>query len=175
MIHTRRRLILPLVLVFTLLNTACPKVSQSALDKAANASKTIASRYVESVDFVANLYKGGALKLELKDKIADGLETFGKNGKKFNDLLKTYSAQYANGQVPSNVWSIIASNFDQLSGDFLKILDFLPQVAGLGDSKAFRAISAAVLALAQVLSQNSIIPDLQFRQLEREVRSYGLA
>lgn len=174
MIRQHKRLALSLIIAFALLNTACPKVSQSALDKAANASKTIASRYVESVDFVTDLYKGGALKLEVKDKIADGLETFGNNGKKFNDLLKTYSAQYANGQVPPNVWSTIAQNFDQLSADFLKILDFLPQAAGLGDSKAFRAISAAVLALAQVLSQNSIIPDLRFRQLEREVYSYGL-
>lgn len=173
MIQTRR-LILPLIIVFSLLNTACPKVSQSALDKAAKASNTVATRYVESVDFVTNLYVGGALKLELKDKIADGLETFGKNGKKFNDLLKTYSAQYANGQVPPNVWSTISSNFDQLSADFLRILDFLPQVAGLGDSKAFRAISAAVLALAQILSQNSIIPEMRFQQLEREARTYGL-
>lgn len=174
MIHLRRRQ-LALMLTLVLLNTACPKVSQSALDKGANASKTVATRYVEAVDFVADLYKGGALKLETKDKIADALITFGENGKKFNDLLKAYSAQYKDGQVPANIWSTIAQNFDTLSADFLKILEFLPQAAGLGDSKAFRAISAAVLALAQILSQNSVIPDGKFRQLEREAQRYGLA
>lgn len=169
-----RRRQLAIVLALVLLNTACPKPSQSALDKAANASKTVATRYVDAVDFVATLYKGGAVSLELKDKIAEGLETFGQNGKRFNDLLKNYSAQYANGQVPPNIWSTIAQNFDALSADFLKILDFLPQAAGLGDSKAFRAISAAILALAQILSQNSIIPDMKLRQLEREAVRYGL-
>jgi hypothetical protein len=126
------------------------------------------------VDFVISLYKGGAIKLELKDKIMDALIAFGQNGKKFNDLLKTYSTQYANGQVPPNVWTTIASNFDALSADFLKVLGFLPQTAGLGDSKAFRAISAAVMALAQVLATSSIIPHQQLQQLEREVIKYGL-
>lgn len=154
---------------------ACSRASQSALDKAANASRTVATRYVETVDFVTNLYKGGAIKLELKDKLADALIAFGQNGKKFNDLLKTYSAQFSNGQVPANIWSVIAQNFDVLSADFLKILDFLPQAAGLGNSTAFRAISAAIMALAQVLSTNSIIPELKFRQLEREAQKYGLA
>ena len=154
---------------------ACNRPPQSALDKAANASRTVATRYVETVDFVTNLYKGGALKLEMKDKIAAALETFGKNGKKFNSLLATYSSQYANGQVPANIWSTIAKNFDELSADFLKILNLLPQAAGLADTKAFRAISAAVLALAQVLSENSIIPDLKYQQLQREARTYGLA
>ena len=175
MIQQRRRTVIALALCSVMLFTACPKPSQSALDKAAKASDTVATRYVESVDFVTNLYKGGALKLELKDKIADALETFGKNGKKFNGLLATYSAQYANGQVPANVWSAIAKNFDELSADFLKILNFLPQAAGLADTKAFRAISAAVLALAQVLSENSVIPNLKYQQLEREAHTYGLA
>jgi len=172
---TTRRLALSLLLTFALLNTACPKPSQSALDKAANASRTVATRYVETVDFVTNLYKGGALSLETKDKIADALETFGKNGKRFNDLLAKYSSQYANGQVPANIWSEISTNFDALSADFLKILNFLPQAAGLGDTKAFRAISAAVLALAQVLSENSMIPNFKYERLEREARTYGLA
>lgn len=173
MIQTRRQLAVILALV--LITTACPKPSQSTLDKAAKASATVASRYVEAVDFVTNLYKGGAIKLELKDKIADGLITFGENGKKFNDLIKTYSAQFGDGQVPPNIWSAISQNFDALSADFLKILSLLPQAAGLGDTKAFRAISAAVLALAQILSETSVIPDSQFRQLEREVSRHGLA
>lgn len=170
-----KRIALSLLLALALVNTACPKPSQSALDKAAKASDTAATRYVESVDFVIALYKGGALKLEMKDKILDGLETFGKSGKKFNDLLKSYSAQYADGKVPANVWSTISQNFDELSAEFLKVIQLLPQAAGLGDSKAFRAISAAILTLAQILSTNSIIPDWKFRQLEREARSYGLA
>lgn len=171
-VQQRRQLTVVLALV--LVTAACPKISQSPLDKAARASDTIATRYVEAVDFMAALYKSGAIKLELKDKIADALIAFGQNGKKFNDLLKTYSAQYANGQVPANVWTTIASNFDALSADFLKVLAFLPQTAGLGDSKAFRAISAAVMALAQVLAMSSIIPAQRLQQLEREVAKYGL-
>lgn len=170
-----KRVTLSLVLTIALLNTACPKPSQSALDKAAKASDTVATRYVETVDFVTTLYKGGALSLELKDKIADGLEAFGKSGKKFNELLASYSTQYADGKVPANIWSTISENFDKLSADFLKVLQFLPQAQGLGDTKAFRAISAAVLALAQVLAQNSVIPEIKYRQLESEARTYGLA
>jgi hypothetical protein len=174
--HRRQLAILLMVAVISYsgYGFACSKASQSALDKAANASKTVATRYVETVDFVTELYKGGAIKLEMKDKIADALITFGQNGKKFNDLLKIYSLQFSNGQVPPNIWTIIAQRFDVLSADFLKIIDFLPQAAGLGNSTAFRAISAAVVALAQVLSTHSIIPDLKFRQLEREAQKYGL-
>lgn len=170
-----KRIALSLLLSVALMNTACPKPSQSAIDKAAKASATIASRYVETVDFVANLYKGGALSLATKDKIADGLIAFGENGKKFNNLLKSYSEQYADGQVPANVWATIAENFDKLSAEFLKVVNLLPQAAGLGDSKAFRAISAAVLALAQVLASNSVIPKSQLRRIETEVTRYGLA
>lgn len=170
-----KRIALSLILTLAILNTACPKPSQSTLDKAANASRTVSTRYVETVDFVTNLYKGHAIDLATKDKIADALETLGKSGKKFNALLASYSAQYADGKVPANIWSTISENFDKLSADFLKILPFLPQAAGLGDTKAFRAISAAVLALAQVLSENSVIPEMKFRQLEREARTYGLA
>lgn len=178
MIRLRRRQLAILLIValisYSGYGFACSRVSQSALDKAANASRTVATRYVETVEFVTDLYRGGAIKLEMKDKIADALITFGQNGKKFNDLLKTYSAQFSDGQVPPSIWSTIAQNFDVLSADFLKIIDFLPQAAGLGDSKAFRAISAAIVALAQVLSTNSVIPEMKFRQLEREAQKYGL-
>jgi len=171
---SNHRIGLALLLSSVMLFTACPKVSQSSLDKAANASKTVSTRYVETVEFVTELYKGGAIKLDMKDKIADALTTFGENGKKFNELLKTYSAQFSNGQVPASIWATIAQNFDVLSADFLKIVALLPQAAGLGNSTAFRAISAAVVALAQILSTNSIIPEMKFRQLEREVQRYGL-
>lgn len=158
-------------------STACPfsKASlQPSINKAAKASATIASRYPESVDFVAALYPG-SLSLEAKDKITDGLITFGENGKKFNSLLRGYLERQKNGeQLPSDIWATIADNFDKLSADFLKVLSFLPQAKGLGDSKAFRAISAAVLALAQVLASNSIIPDSKRVQLETEVNRYGL-
>ena len=170
----QKRKLMVLALCSVMLFTACPKVSQSSLDKAAHASDTIATRYVETVDFVTNLYRASAISPELKDKLMDALIAFGQNGKKFNDLLKSYSAQYANGQVPPNAWTTIATIFDVLSGDFLKVLAFLPQTAGLGDSKAFRAISAAVMALAQVLATSSIIPSRQLQQLEREVAKYGL-
>ena len=159
-------------------STACPfsgaKV-QSNVNKAAKASETISVRYVESVDFVGNLYAAGGLSLETKDKIMQGLITFGENGKKFNALLRGYIERQKNGeQLPVDIWSTIARNFDELSAQFLKVLNFLPQAKGLGDSKAFRAISAAVLALAQVLASNSIIPDSKRVELETEVSRYGL-
>lgn len=173
--HNRRRSLLALALCSVFLFTACPKPpSQAAIDKAANASKTIATRYVETVEFVTTLYKSGALPLATKDKIADGLISFGENGVKFNILLKNYSEQYGD-QVPGNVWSTISENFDKLSADFLKVLSLLPQASGLGDSKAFRAISAAVLVLAQVLASHSVIPGSQLKQIETEVNRYGLA
>lgn len=172
---TSKRRLLAIALTLSLLSLACPiKPSPAAIDKAANASKTIATRYVETVDFVTTLYKSGALSLATKDKIADALIDFGENGKKFNNLLANYSEQYGD-QVPSNIWQTISENFDKLSADFLKVINLLPQASGLGDSKAFRAISAAVLALAQVLASHSVIPESKFRQIETEVSRYGLA
>lgn len=177
---TSKRRLLSIVLTLSLLSgavgtqTACPKPSQSSIDKAAKASATIAVRYVETVDFVTVLYTSGTISLELKDKIADGLIAFGENGKKFNALLKTLSEQYRDGDVPANVWTTISENFDKLSAEFLKVISLLPQASGLGDSKAFRAISAAVLALAQILASHSIIPESQMRQIETEVNRHGL-
>jgi hypothetical protein len=161
--------------MLALLSTACPKPSQSQLDKAANASSAIASRYVETVDFVITLYSSKVISLEIKDKIMGALVAFGESGKKFNDLLKTYSIQFKNGIVPPDIWSVISTNFDTLSRDFLKLLDFLPQAAGLSSNKAFRAISAAVVALAQVLSQTGVIPDSRYHHLQKEAAHYGLA
>ena len=171
----QRKALLALALSAVLFCTACPvKVSQSALDRAAKASATIASRYVETVDLVGDLYKSGALSLAAKDKIADALIEFGEQGVKFNRLLKTYSAQFKDGNVPPNIWSVISTNFDTLSTEFLKVVNLLPGAAGLGNSKAFRAIAVAVVALAQVLASHSVIPESQLRQIETEVNRHGL-
>lgn len=165
---------LALLLVLVLSQVACPKVSQSQLDKAAKASQTIATRYVEVVDFVDTLWETKVItSLEMKDKIADSLITFGKGGKKFNELLSQLSASHADGNLPPNVWKTVIDNFDQLSAEFLAVLNLLPNAAGLSSSPAFRAISAAVLAVAKVLVEVGVnTPRIQ--QLEERSRQYGL-
>lgn len=167
--------VLPPVALTTLVvsQTACPKVSQSNLDKAAKASHTIATRYVEVVQFVDTLWETKVIKdLATKDRIADALITFGEGGKKFNGLLLQMSELYKDGNVPPSGWKVIVDNFDGLSKDFLQVLNLLPGVAGLSSSPAFRAISAAILAIAQTLVTAGVsTPAIQ--QLEREAARYA--
>lgn len=167
-------LVLAVVFAIVLTQTACPRVSQSNLDKAAKASRTIASRYVEVVQFVDTLWETKVIKdLATKDRIADALITFGEGGKKFNGLLLQMSELYKDGNVPPNGWKVIVDNFDGLSADFLKILNLLPNAAGLSSSPAFRAISAAVLAIAKELVSVGVnTPNIQ--NLQKEAARYGL-
>lgn len=168
----RHRRLMPFALVACLLFTACPKASQSQIDKAAKYSGTIASRYVETVDLVSAMYSSGAISLELKDKIADGLIVFGKAGVKLNALIAAYAAQYKDGSIPASVWGDIQKNFDVLSKEFLFVLSFIPQASSLSSSKAFRAISAAILALATTLSETGM--DVHLRELQEGIHRNGL-
>jgi hypothetical protein len=161
------------VVVLALVCTACPKVSESQLDKVAKSSRVVATRYVQVVDFVDALYTSKVIDLATKDRIADGLIKFGENGKKFNGLIATLSSQYQGGSVPPNVWRTISENFDALSKDFLAIVSLIPQASGLSSNTAFRAISAAILALATTLSGVGIsVPELE--RLKEGVSRYGL-
>lgn len=169
--------VLPPVALTTLVvsQTACPlKVSESTLDKTAKASRTIATRYVETVDFVDGLWEAKVItNLATKDKIADALITFGKNGKRFNSLLAQYSTQFKDGNVPGNVWKTISEHWAEITRNFLIVLDMLPQAAGLAQSAAFRAISAAVLAIATSLAQTGFsVPKL--KELQEGVSRNGL-
>lgn len=171
----RPALALIAVYVIVLTQTACPRVSQSNLDKAAKASNTIATRYVEVVQFVDTLWETKVIKdLATKDRIADALIAFGEGGKKFNALLLQMSALHKDGNVPPNGWRVIVDNFDVLSGEFLQVINLLPGAAGLSSSPAFRAISAAILAIAQTLVTAGVrTPNID--QLQKEAARYGLA
>lgn len=165
-------LVLAVVFTVVLTQTACPRVSQSNLDKAAKASRTIASRYVEVVQFVDTLYDNKAISLENKDKIMDALIAFGEGGKKFNGLLLQMDALYKDGNVPPNGWKVIVDNFDALSKEFLSVLNLLPRAAGISSNPAFRAITAAILAIAQTLvSIGANTPAIQ--KLQREAAAYA--
>lgn len=165
--------VMAVVLIIAIFAPGCPRVSQSNLDKAAKASHTIATRYVEVVQFVDTLWETKVIKdLATKDRIADALITFGEGGKKFNGLLLQMSELYKDGNVPPNGWRVIVDNFDGLSADFLKVLNLLPNAAGLSSSPAFRAISAAVLAIAkELVSVGVSTPNI--RQVQKEAAVYA--
>lgn len=170
--RNRHVIALAIVLAIVLTQTACPKVSQSNLDKAAKASRTIASRYVEVVQFVDTLYDNRAISLENKDKIMDALIAFGEGGKKFNGLLLQMDALYKDGNVPPNGWKVIVDNFDALSREFLAVLNLLPGAAGISSNPAFRAITAAILAIAQTLTSVGVnTPTIE--KLRREAGAYA--
>lgn len=170
--HPAVALALSLVLLW---HIGCPRISESNLDKAAKASRTIATRYVEVVDFIGTLWDGKVItSIETKDRLADALIKFGEGGKKFNGLLAQFSALHKDGNVPPNGWKVIVDNFDVLNKEFLEILNLIPGAPGLSSNAAFRAISAAILAIAQTLTTVGYhTPNI--RTLEREVRRHGLA
>lgn len=164
--------VMAVVLIIAIFAPGCPRVSQSNLDKAAKASHTIATRYVEVVQFVDALYDNKAISLENKDKIMDALIVFGEGGKKFNGLLLQMSALYKDGNVPPNGWKVIVDNFDALSKEFLAVLNFLPGVSGISSNPAFRAITAAILAIAQTLTSVGVnTPTIE--KLRREAGAYA--
>lgn len=166
---------LSIVLAIALTQAACPRVSQSNLDKAAKASRTIATRYVEVVQFVDTLWETKVIKdLATKDRIADALIAFGEGGKKFNALLLQMSELHKDGNVPPNGWKVIVDNFDGLSKEFLQVLNLLPGAAGLSSNPAFRAISAAILAIAQTLVTAGV-STTNIDRLQKEAGRYGLA
>jgi hypothetical protein len=142
--------------------------TQSQMDKAAVASRSIANYTGETIAIVKGLYEAGALKLEVKDKLAKQLVLFSKGGRDFNSLVKTASDLYKNGAVPVDVWRNLVTHFDELTKIFVDILTLIPQAAGLKDSKAFKIITAAVVVIAQILLANGInVP--QWPRIEQHV------
>jgi hypothetical protein len=150
---------LPLILLLTacvflsgFTNCSISKLSiDSQLTKAAKASRSIANYTGDAIALVKTLYESGAIKLEVKDKLAASLKQFAITGKDFNDFVAGLSQQYKDGTVPANIWSLITTKFDALTKVFVDLLDLIPSAAGLGDSKAFKIITAGVVQFAQIL------------------------
>lgn len=148
------RLVLALVLVQCTVAAMCSGVTQTQLDKAASTSDNMARYTGETITLVKQFYDAGSIPLAVKDKLADLLIKFSKGGSDFNQLVKLFSDQYKSSAVPASVWAQITTQFDAVTALFLQILDLIPQAAGLKDSKAFKTVSAAILAIAQILMNN---------------------
>jgi hypothetical protein len=154
----------------------------SQIERAAKASNTVAQYTGEAIQIVADLFKANAINLETKDKLADLLIKFSKGGKEFNDLVTTVHNQFKSGVVPANNWAQITAQFNQLITMFLQIVDVIPQAAGLANSKAFKTITAAVLAISQILMQMAGIPrPIQltarnaFNEINRRIARCGIS
>lgn len=157
-----------LVMISALTASTC--LTQSQLDKAANASKTIATYTGDVITTVDTLWKTGVIKsIAVKDQIAQKLKDFSISGRDFNNLIISYSKQYSAGAVPTNVWQDIVAHFDQLTKIFVDVLTIIPQLAGLTDSKAFKLITAAVLTLAQLFINVGGINLPQFQRIKQLV------
>ncbi len=129
-----------------------PALSEKQLTKVAKASGSIAQYTGDVIVLVKTLYDTGVIKSkEAKDKIAQALKDFATGGKAFNDLVVSLIAQYRAGTLPSNFWSLVTQNFDQLSKDFVALVSSIPGLTGISDSKAFKIIVAAVVTLSQLL------------------------
>lgn len=161
--------LLALALCASVFLFGCP--SQSQLDRAARASDSIAHYTGEAITITGMLYRTGAIKLDVKDKVADQLIVLSRTGKKFNDLISHYNQLYKSGTVPANVWSDLISSFDEVTKPFLSLLDLIPRAAGLKDSKAFRIISAGVVAIAQIMMANGVA---KYRGIDQKVRDRGI-
>lgn len=139
---------------------------EKELDRATKASGTIAKYTGQVISIVDVLWTTGVIKdIKVKDLIAQKLKDFSVTGKDFNDLIIKYSLQYASGTVPTSVWKDIITHFDELSKVFLDLLTQIPQLAGLQDSKAFRFISAGVVALANIFLNISGVPKLILKSM----------
>ena len=150
-----RGIVLALLLTFVVQFAAC---GETQIDRAAKASNTVAQFTGEAIAIVKTLFETHAINLETKDKLADALLKFSQGGKEFNDLVKSVHDQFKSGPIPAGTWAQITAKFSELSKVFLQIVDLIPQASGLGNSKAFKTITAAILAVAQVLMQTAGIP-----------------
>lgn len=163
--------------------TACPGLTQSQLDKAASASKTVATYTGTVISTVDTLWKTGVIKsITVKDQIAVKLKDFSISGRDFNALIISYSKQYGTGTVPVAIWRDIITHFDELTKIFVDILTMIPQLAGLKDSTAFKLITAAILTLAQLFINVGGINLPQFEKMKKllpdwkaTVRDYSYA
>jgi hypothetical protein len=148
-------IVLVLLLAFVVQFEAC---GGSQIDRAAKASLTIGTYTGEAITIVGTLFQTKAINLQTKDRLADLLENFSRSGRAFNDLVKAAQAQFKGGTLPGDKWAQITSQFNQLIQVFLQIVDVIPQAAGLANSKAFKTITAAVLAIAQILMSTAGVP-----------------
>lgn len=169
----RARRWIALLILYCVMLAGC--MTEAELDRAAKASRNIATYTGTAITLVRTFYESGQIQLAVKDVIADKLIAFSKAGKDFNQLVADFAAQYKDGKVPANVWSTITASFTTVEKLFIEILDLIPQAAGLKDSKAFKIISAAVLAVAQILMQNAGLDGRYFRDIKERMRRYSVA
>lgn len=169
----RARLWLAPLIIYCVMLAGC--FTEAELDRAAKASRNIATYTGTSITLVRSFYETGQIPLAIKDVIADKLIAFSKAGKDFNELVITFSAQYKSGAVPPNVWATITASFVTVEKLFIEILDLIPQAAGLKDSKAFKIISAAVLAVAQILMQTARLDGRYYRDIKQRMKQFGVA
>ena len=174
-----RGIALSLLLAFAVQFSAC---GGSQIDRAAKASNTIATYTGETISIVKTLFETHAINLETKDKLAGLLLKFSQAGKEFNDLVKAANDQFKSNPVPADKWAQITANFNQLIQLFLQITDVIPQAAGLANSKAFKTITAAVLAIAQILMSTAGVPRATqmtarnaFNEINRRIARCGIS
>lgn len=167
----KHRRYIPLLVIYCLFLAGCP--SESQLNRAANASKNLAHYTGQAITITDGLYTSGAIKIELKDSIADKLILLSKTGKAFNERLAILDAQYRSGQVPPALWSQLITDFDGVTKPFVELLTLIPQAAGLKDSKAFRIIAASVIAISKILMENGVNRP-EYLEIQRKAVAYGL-
>jgi len=122
---------LALIIVVTLMTTACP--SSSDLDRMANASNELAHDTLLANRIVAEFYTVGKMPLAAKDTIANKLSTIGNKGERFNDLLIQLDKKYPQGTLPPQDLQFVRDNLTELrqlySGVLADLLPFKAQKA----------------------------------------------
>lgn len=109
----RQRILIPVILVFALLNTACPK--EKDLDRMAKASNEIAHDALTANRVVAEFYTAGRMSLAAKDKAADLIGKIQVKGEAFNNLLIELDKKYPQGTVPPDTLALLRNNFAEIS------------------------------------------------------------
>lgn len=167
----KKYLILPITLAVVLTQTACPRPTQSQLDQAAKASRSMAQYTNDGINAVRIAYEEGVIDIKLKDRLADGFLVVAKGGQAFNSLVKQVSELYGDGTVPVSQWQALDASFsDNVVRPFL---DLLQSASGLSGEKSakIRAIIAglrtAVLVISEVFGKRAT--------LERKVDRIELA
>lgn len=144
----RNRSLIPLIIIFALLATACP--SSSDLDRMAKASNELAHDTLLANNVVAEFYTAGKLPLATKDKIADKLGVIGDKGQKFNALLIELDKKYPQGTLPPQDLSFVRQNLNELRQLYTDVIaDLLP----FGAQKAVKELDKDLTTIEKVVKQ----------------------
>lgn len=139
MIRPRRQL--ALLLLITLITTACP--SSNDLDSAAKASRELARDVLLANRVVAEFYTAGKIPLADKDRIADKLGIIGDKGEKLNNILIDLDKKYPQGTPPPTEIAFVRENLSAIRQLYSEVLaDLLPFKAGKAVSELDKDLSA---------------------------------